>query len=34
MGLKMTKKEAAEIAKKCIDNDKKYGIPLKKKKKK
>ncbi len=34
MGLKMTKKEAAEIVKKSIDSAKKYGIPVKKKKKK
>lgn len=33
MSLKMSKKEAAEIAKKAIDNAKKYELPLRNKKK-
>ncbi|QXE03569.1 hypothetical protein [Terribacillus sp. DMT04] len=31
--IKMTKEQAADIAKKCIENSKKYGLPLKTKKK-
>ncbi|MDQ0273478.1 hypothetical protein J2S17_005410 [Cytobacillus purgationiresistens] len=34
MGLKMTNKEAAGIAKKSIESAKKYGLPTKKKNKK
>ncbi|MFJ6414486.1 hypothetical protein ACIQLG_17025 [Terribacillus saccharophilus] len=30
--IKMTKEQAAKIAKKCIENSKKYGLPLKTKK--
>lgn len=33
MAVKMSKKEAAEISRKAIDNAKKYGLPLNKKKK-
>lgn len=32
--MKMTKNEAKELAKKAIENSKKYSIPLKQKKKK
>jgi len=31
--MKMTKEQAADIAKRCIEHSKKYGIPLKTKKK-
>lgn len=31
--IKMTKEQAANIAKKCIENSKKYGLPMKTKKK-
>lgn len=32
--MKMTKEEAQNLAKRCIEHSKKYGIPLKNKKKK